>query len=136
MGPKKGPRRPGGGPGDRLAAAHLHSLAERADSQGRTYQDPAPLPPSPPLGPETHKSIECILRTLISSPEAARRKGHTSDFTGLYEYFPSCFPQFSFHYLSPSYARCVILFKVNPRTRVIIKNVDIEANFKSNLLEG
>lgn len=31
------------GPGDRLAGAHLHSLAERADSQGRTYRAQTPL---------------------------------------------------------------------------------------------
>lgn len=44
VGPKKGPRRDGGDHGDRLAAAHLHSLAEWADSQGRTYR----LRPSSP----------------------------------------------------------------------------------------
>lgn len=53
--------RDGGGDGDRLAAAHLHSLGERADSQGRTYR----LRPSSPsaIG---HKSAQCIPRVSLS----------------------------------------------------------------------
>lgn len=67
------------GPGDRLAGAHLHSLAERADSQGRTYRAQTPLfrrRRRYKSRPTPRAESRCILRVrrLISSDGLEARR--------------------------------------------------------------